>query len=304
MEDENILSRGRQRGKRMLEDKGVFYPKIKMNINEKNLEFPRIETCREKLDKVRVVLVEIKYPGNIGQVARAMRNLGFRKLILVNPKCMIDAESEKMAVGAEDMLDSIHVTETLDEAIKKSRIVIGATRRRGMQRRNIIDPRLCAELVEPILEAGDISMVFGREDSGLSNEELAHCHWIASIPSSSEKCSFNISHAVAVFLYEISYRLLMPLPRNYALHEKYEAMYDHIEKFARDIGFLKEKDPARMMLVIRQMLYRSQLSEREVRIVRGIITQAYWQIANPDRSLDEAPPGIAEPDSMDRPEDD
>jgi len=276
---------------RTKEDKGVFFPVTEMKSLERDTEFPIVEAPREKFDRVRVVLVEVKYPGNIGQVARVLRNFGYHRLALVRPRCRIDLESEKMAVGAEDMLDAIHVFDTLEEALEGSRIVVGATRRRGAQRRNVIDPRMCAEHIRPVIDVGDATIVFGPEDSGLSNEDLAYCHWIASIPSASDKPSFNLSHAVAVFLYEIAFSLLLPLPRNYARHEKYEAMFDHVEKFLADVGFLRDDDKVRMMLVIRQMLYRGRFSEREVRIIRGIIHQTYWRINNPDAALEEAPPG-------------
>jgi len=286
VEDENREKpKPRKRGKRKKEDKGAFFPVGDLKSNLKNMEFPKIEIPHEMFERVRVVLVEVKYPGNIGQVARVLRNFGYGKLALVKPRCMIDAESEKMAVGAESLLDAIRIYDTIEEAVKGARIVIGSTRRRGVERKNILDPRLSAELIEPVLAVGEAALLFGPEDRGLTNEDLAQCHWIASIPSGSDRPSFNLSHAVAMFLYEITYKLLLPLPRNYALHEKYEGMFNHLEKFLDDIGFLHENDPARMMLVIRQMLYRARFSEREVRIIRGIVNQAYWRIANPDKDV-------------------
>ncbi len=283
--------KNRKRGLRTKEDKGVFLPRAEGKSEERDAEFPYLEVPREKFDRVRVVLVEVKYPGNIGQTARVLRNFGYRRLALVRPRCRIDLEAEKMAVGAEDLLDAIDVFDSVEEALDGARIVVGTTRRRGVQRRNVIDPRVCAELIGPVLEVGDAALVFGSEDSGLSNDDLAHCHWIASVPSGSDRPSFNLSHAVAFFLYEIAYSLLLPLPRNYARHENYEGMFDHTEKFLNDIGFLRDQDRARMMLVIRQMLYRGRYSEREVRIIRGIINQAYWRISNPEAAPEDAPPG-------------
>lgn len=289
MSEQDHSGSGRRR-RTKIEDKGPFLPASRRKSRSKLPDFPLLsEVTVEKLDRVMVVLVGAKYSGNIGQTARVLRNFGYRRLAMVNPRCRIDVEAEKMAVGCEDMLDRIPVFDSLDEAVREARTVIGATRRRGMKRRNVLDPRECAQLLEPVLEVGDAALVFGPEDRGLSNDELACCHWIASIPSASNHPSFNLSHAVAVFLYEITYSLLSPEPRDWAKHKSYEDMFDHLERYLSDIGFLKEEDPRRMMTAIRRMLYRGRFTEREVRIVRGVITQSYWRMANPDAAPDEAP---------------
>ena len=254
-----------------------------MDKTRKDAEFPPLVVPREKFKRVRVILVEPKYPGNIGQAARVLRNFGYEKLILVRPRCMVDAESEKMAVGAEDLLDRIDVFDTLSEALAGARIVAGTTRRKGVQRRNVLDPRAMADLLMPILDVGDVALVFGAEDRGLTNEDLAQCQWLVTIPTGSSRPTFNISHAVAIVLYELTFSLLLPMPRNLAKHENLEGMFDHLQQFLSDIGFLHEHDPARMMLVVRQMFFRAKLSEREVRTLRGILRQAYWRMANPMR---------------------
>lgn len=281
--DDRKPPRKRKRGIRKEGEEEVFFPLAAMDIEEKDAEFPHLTVPWEKFGRVRTVLVETKFPGNIGQAARVLRNLGFDRLILVRPRCMVDAESEKMAVGAEDMLDGIQVFDSLSEALSGVRIVAGTSRRKGVQRRNVLDPRAMAEMAVPVLDVGEIAMVFGPEDRGLTNEDLAMCNWMVSIPTGSDRPSFNLSHAVAVVLYEIAYSLLMPLPRNIAKHENLEHMFDHLQKFLDDIGFLMEDDPARMMLLFRQMLFRAGLSEREVRTIRGVIRQAYWRINNPEK---------------------
>lgn len=253
-----------------------------MKKTEREFEFPRLVAPVEKFARVRTILVEPKYSGNIGQTARVLRNLGFSRLILVKPRCIIDAEAEKMAVGAEDLLDAVEVFDSLKEAVAGSRIVVGTTRRKGVQRRNMLEPKTMAELLVPVLQVGEASLVFGPEDRGLTNEDLACCHWLATIPTASPKPSFNVSHAVAIFLYEVAYHLLFPLPRNMAKHENLEAMFDHLQEFLQHIGFIHESDPARMMLLVRQMFFRAGLSEREVRTIRGILRQAFWKIAHPD----------------------
>jgi len=252
-----------------------------MDRIEKDAEFPQAVVPREIFKRVRVVLVEVKYPGNIGQAARVLRNFGYEKLLLVRPRCMVDAEAEKMAVGAEDLLDGIDVFETLPEALVGARIVAGTTRRKGVQRRNVLNPRAMAEMMATILEVGEVALVFGAEDHGLTNEDLAHCHWLVTIPTGSSRPSFNLSHAVAVVLYELTFSLLLPFPRNLAKYENLEAMFDHLQQFLMDVGFLHEEDPARMMLLVRQIFFRAGLSEREVRTLRGILRQAYWRMANP-----------------------
>ena len=273
-----------------VEDKGPFLPREADKSDERDAEFPFLNYDPKIFKRLRVILVEVKYPGNIGQAARVLHNFGYSRLGLVKPRCRIDAEAEKMAVGCEDLLDKIDVFDSIEEALRGVRIAIGTTRRRGVHRRNVLDPKLCGELIKPVLSVGDAAVLFGAEDHGLTNEDLEHCHWIASIPSVSENPSFNLSHAVAIFLYEITYALLMPLERNWARHENYEAMFDSVEEFLGHIGFLHEQDQVRMMLVIRQMLYRARYSEREVRIIRGILRQTYWRMANPKAPAEEAPP--------------
>ncbi len=286
-----------------VEDKGPFLPTSKRKRRTAALDFPVPgEVSAEKLDRVVVVLVGTKYPGNIGQTARVLRNFGYRRLVVVNPRCRIDVEAEKMAVDCEDMLDRIPIYDSLKEAVREARIVVGATRRRGTKRRNVLDPHDCAQLLEPVPEVGDAALVFGAEDRGLSNDELACCQWIASIPSASDHPSFNLSHAVAIFLYEITCALLDPQPRNWAKHKSYEDMFDHLQEYLSDIGFLKEKDPRRMMVAIRRMLYRGRFTEREVRIIRGIITQSRWRMANPDAEPDKAPEPEGIEDSEEEPE--
>lgn len=253
-----------------------------MKKADRECEFPRLVAPVEKFARVKTILVEPKYSGNIGQVARVLRNFGFSRLLLVKPRCRVDAEAEKMAVGAEDLLDTIEVFDSLEQAVTGSRIVIGTTRRRGVQRRNMLEPKTMAELLIPVLQVGDASIVFGPEDRGLSNEDLACCHWLATIPTVSSKPSFNVSHAVAIFLYEVALHLLFPLPRNMAKHENLEAMFDHLQEFLQYIGFIHEADPARMMLFVRQMFFRAGLSEREVRTIRGILRQAFWKMNHPD----------------------
>jgi len=233
------------------------------------------------MDKIRVVLVNPKYSQNVGMVARAMKNFGFSDLRLVNPRCELDEDAYARAVvRAWDILASSRTHQRFEEAIKGCGLVIGTSRRMSARKKNIIGPKEMVELLKQALPANKVALVFGSEDLGLSNQEVKHCQWIVGIHPGTEFESLNLSHAVAIILYEIVFAIGSPVESRKKLADtlELERMYAHLEDVLTEIGFIEEGDPRRMMLSFRSLFNRAMLTPREVKMVRGMLRQVRWRI--------------------------
>jgi tRNA/rRNA methyltransferase len=233
------------------------------------------------LDRVAVVLVEPREPGNIGAAARAMANMGLSRLVLVRPPAHLVPEAFRMALAARPILESALVAEDLGAALAGFGFVAGTTRRAGAGRRGRISPReLAAEL--PALAAGnDIAILFGREESGLTNEELQFCQRLVTIPSSAGFGSLNLAQAVLLVAYELhlgsaSAKVQDGAARRRAPTADLEGLYGQMERVLLEIGYLHPENPARMMRVFRRLLGRAGPDAREVRALRGIFRQVSW----------------------------
>jgi tRNA/rRNA methyltransferase len=242
---------------------------------------------KQHLDKVRVVLVGTKFSGNLGFVARIMRNMDFSDLRLVAPRAELNKEAYTLALGGAGILDEARIHARLEQAVSDCAIVIGTSRRHGVKRKNVINPRQMAGLLRPVLEVNRAALVFGSEDVGLSNDDLAVCHWVVGIHPGPDYESLNLGHAVAILLWEINHavREVQIASRKLASSRDQENMFKHLEQVLIETGFIQERDPRRMMILIRQMLHRASLSEREVRIIRGILRQIKWSLDHPDAEL-------------------
>lgn len=223
--------------------------------------------------QVRFILVEPKHEGNIGAVARVVRNLGFSHLVLVRPRTGIGKEAKKLACRSQSVLRRVEVYDRLSEAIADAGLVLGTTRRKGSRRGFQISPREMAEMAAPLARENIVAVVFGAEDLGLSTRDLGLCHWVARIQSPSKSNSFNLAQAVAIIGYELMMALAGPEIPALAVTRDFEALLRRLEGLLREVEFLRETDPTRMMMKIRRMLHRSGLSENEVRILQGIVSQ-------------------------------
>ena len=220
--------------------------------------------------KYRVVLAEPKYEGNVGSVARVMKNFGFTDLILINPPKLGDFFLA-MAAHAADIFDKCKIVRSFEEAVNNSDLIVGATGIGGKSndehiRMPFYNP---AELKEKLCgRAGVISLVFGREDVGLSNEELKKCDMIVKIPTSDEYPVMNLSHAVAVILYELG-----DVPGGkiqLAKHDNLERLYVHWSFILDQVAYPKHKR-AKTLLMLRRIFGRAILTGREVQTLRGIL---------------------------------
>ncbi len=239
-----------------------------------------------KLENIAVVLVEPQIPENIGSTARAMKNMGIRRLLLVNPKNFELKRVLKMATGTSaEVVDRMVVHNDLLEAIGPYHYVVGTTARVGAQRPALTRPDRLARKLVSISQENMVALMFGPEDRGLSNDHLRYCHTIATIPTA-EFSSLNLAQAVMILCYEIymASRERGPeaVPR---LANKFEleGMYDHLKHALSKIGFINPQNPEHWMLNIRRFLSRFPLRAREVRVVRGICRQIDWYTGQLDK---------------------
>jgi len=232
-------------------------------------------------DRVRFVLVNPQSGGNVGSAARAIKNFGFSRLDLVDPACEpLGREARMMSVDARDVLERATVYGGLDEALAGSSAVVGTTRRVGRHRRphwrlDALMPRLVRLAGE-----GELAMVFGREDSGLTDGELDRCTHLVYLPSADPYPSINLSQAVMLVAYELRMAAIGPAERETvgtpAVHREREEMYGHLEQALVTIGFLSRDTRDVIMRRFRRILGRAELSSEEVKMFRGVARQTLW----------------------------
>lgn len=227
---------------------------------------------------IRIVLVGTTHPGNIGAVARAMKNMGLSDLALVAPKVFPHEDATVRASGASDILDSARVHKTLADAIADCVYVAGASARSRTISWPSMAPRDCAARLLSESEQGTVAAVFGPEKSGLSNEHLDHCDSLLTIPTNPEFSSLNLAMAVQVLTYEIRCAQsvdpgpLFEAETPAATSGDMEHFYTHLEQVLTDIRFLDPENPRHLMRRLRRLFIRARPDMNEVNILRGILT--------------------------------
>lgn len=261
-------------------------------LNVERLSFPpgmSIVAPVMGLENFRVVLVRPIYSGNIGSICRAMMNMGLSDLALVAPKQALNIEeSRTMACHAGTILDRRREFATVAEAVADCGLVAGTSAREGLYRSHCRTPREWAPRLLEAAHASRVALLFGPEDSGLTNEDLAFCTQIIRIPSSPDYLSINLSHAVMICCYELFLASGSAVPPAEFSPEASSAMREKMFELWREalmsIGFMKGDKADHMMLGLRRILSRGQLTEKDVRIMVGIARQVMWaggQIAGP-----------------------
>lgn len=247
---------------------------------------------------VRVVLMRTTHPGNIGAVARAMKNMGLNQLCLVNGADESSQEARRRAAGAEDILESAVVTSSIDEALDGVQLVIGASARSRKMVWPLMNPRDCAELIHKNIfdskaaKPTQVALLFGQEASGLSNEELQRCHYHVNIPAVADFSSLNLAMAVQLVCYEIRMAMLLDNESDApniltgsilssddagwdeppAAVEEVEGFFRHLEETLIKIGFHDPDNPRLLMARLRRLYQRTHLDKMEVNILRGILS--------------------------------
>lgn len=235
------------------------------------------------INQIKVVLVGTTHPGNIGAAARAMKTMGIRRLELVKPKDFPSAEATALASGADDILDAVIIHQELNNSVRDCALVFGTSTRTRNIAWPVMTPEEAADQIAEIRDKSSrIAIVFGRESSGLTNDELELCSKIICIPSNPSFSSLNIAAAVQIVGYEIYKRLHnvkfkdaddngdVPLVTMGEL----DLLYEHLRECMTDIGFLNPEKPRLLMRRLRRLFNRAQLDQNEYNILRGIFAAA------------------------------
>ena len=233
------------------------------------------------LKNIRVVLVNPLYASNVGAVCRAMNNMGLSDLALVAPRADANSDDAKMwSCHANNILRKRREFSTLAKAVADCGLVAGTTARPGLYRGHIRTPRDWAPHLLAASRKARVALVFGPEDTGLTNDDLALCTQLVRIPSSSRYSSLNLSHAVMVVCYELyaaTNRFKIPPERTpEAPSGMREQMFKMWRQSLLDIGFMDEQKAGHMMLGLRRIFSRGHLSVNDVRILIGIARQTQW----------------------------
>lgn len=262
----------------------------------------------ERLARVRVVLVETSLSANMGAVARAMKTMGLSQLVLVRPQQPLDADALARAAGADDLLAHARVCDSLTDALAGCRLVIGSSARARSLAWPEVDPAGAAQQLLDEAAVGEVALLLGRERSGLTNDELACCHYLARIPANPAYSSLNIAAAAQVFAYELRRTALSPptgaaaqvqpgasagagghgaeapdaQPDALATADEMAGFYKHLEETLVAIGFA---DPAQSLTLrrrLRRLFNRARPDRTELNILRGILSAATGR-KHPDR---------------------
>ncbi len=229
---------------------------------------------------IRFVLINTSHPGNIGAVARAMKNMHMEQLYLVDPQNFPSTVATARASGAISVLENATVCESVSEAIEGCSLVLGASARLRTIVWPQMDARMSAEKIVSEKKDAQIAILFGREHSGLTNEELELCHYLMHIPCNPGFSSLNIAAAAQVMAYEIlmAQQALFTkggskiVENEYATSDEIERFYDHLETVLIDTEFLDPSNPRLLMRKLRRLYQRARLEKNEVNILRGMLT--------------------------------
>jgi tRNA/rRNA methyltransferase len=236
---------------------------------------------QQMLDNIAIVLMEPKYPENIGAAARCAMNMGISKLIIVRDEAPDQEKMLKMATHkAAHLIEQLERFNNLENALAPFSHVVGTSARQGRKRRIEISPRYMLDTILALLENNQVALLFGPEHRGLTNDDLKYCQSTVSIPTA-EFSSLNLAQAVAILCYELYWGVMYSqkattctpkLASNYEL----EGLYEHVEEMLNRIGFLNTNDSTYWMRNIRHFLGRVGLRAKEARIIRGFCRQFLW----------------------------
>ena len=229
---------------------------------------------------ISFILVGTTHPGNIGAAARAMKNMGIHQMRLVSPKEFPHEKAFFRAKAATDVLEKAEVHKSLNNAISEAKLVIGTSARNRKVPWPIVSPREAAEEVVSFSKTseGKTAVIFGREDRGLTNEELGLCNLHVHIPSSDEYPSLNLSQAIQIIAYEIRLKTLshegklekqewdVPLAENAEI----ERLIEHFDELMQDVEFYETDNPRQLLTRVRRFFKRSKLDHMEANIFRGV----------------------------------
>ena len=267
------------------------------------------------LSHVRIVMVNTTLPANIGSALRAMKTMGLCKLVLVSPKTYPHPDIDALAAGATDLIEQIEIVETLEDAIKDCHIVFGTSARSRTIPWPLLDARPAAQksMKAVLQEQQEVAVIFGREDRGLTNDELALANFHVTIPVNTEYGVLNVAQAIQIICYEmrmaatelmehqVDDKATMKVTEDDAMewdeplvtHEQMEQFYPHIQKMLEEIEFLDPKNPRLLPLRLRRLFGRIQLDRMEYHLLRGIFSRVQalnkgtWKKSSTDQTKTE-----------------
>jgi tRNA (cytidine32/uridine32-2'-O)-methyltransferase len=238
-----------------------------------------MQNTLEIIDQIDIVMVGTTHPGNIGAAARAMNNMCFTNLTLVDPQCPVGEIAFARSSGAHTILDARKTVKTLPEAIEEAHLVIGMTARQRSLPWPELNPQEISQMIAEKGEGTRVAVVFGREHSGLTNEELALCNYMVSIPTNPKFSSLNVASAIQVMCYEI-YQTLSDTTKetppasaeSLASAKDMAGYFSHLEQVLVETEFLDPDNPGLLMQRLRRLYQRIEMEQTEVNILRGILS--------------------------------
>lgn len=234
---------------------------------------------------IRIILVNPSHPGNIGAAARAMKTMGLQQLYLVAPKDFPNPEAVVRAAGADDILRQAQICPDLAQALLGCHLAVGTSARRRTISWPSLSPRAAATKLVAASEQGEVALVFGRERTGLTNEELDQCQALVTIPTDESFSSLNLAAAVQILSYELRLAQLQAEDATTqqdtadppATYEEVQGFYQHLEEVMVQLEFLNPQHPRKLMRRLYRLFNRAALQQREVNILRGILTAVQQQ---------------------------
>lgn len=239
------------------------------------------------LERVKVVLVGTTHSGNIGSAARAMKVMGLSQMVLVDPQCQVDAQAIALAAGASEIALNAQIYPTLKAAVADCGLVVGTSARSRTLEWPMLEPRECGEKLISEANQHSVAMVFGRERTGLTNDELQLCHYHVCVPANPEYSSLNLAMAVQLLSYEVRMAYLAlqqssqssTLQEEYPRHQELERFYAHLEQVIMQTEFISAQQPGQVMNKLRRMFTRARPEAQEINILRGILTSVQKSIS-------------------------
>ncbi|RJX71776.1 tRNA (cytosine(32)/uridine(32)-2'-O)-methyltransferase TrmJ [Vibrio sinensis] len=232
------------------------------------------------LNNVKVVLVGTSHSGNIGSAARAMKVMGLTNMVLVDPQCTVDDQAIALAAGAGDIAQNANIVSTLQEAVADCALVVGSSARSRTLDWPMLEPRECGEMFVSEGQTSQVALVFGRERTGLTNDELQTCNYHVCIPANPEYSSLNLAMAVQLLGYEIRAAFLQHEASKhsqaeeleYPRHKELEMFFEHLEKVLINTQFISQEQPGKVMNKLRRLFNRARPEAQELNILRGVLT--------------------------------
>ena len=230
------------------------------------------------MSHLRIVLVEPQEAGNVGAAARVMKNFGFTDLWIAGNHPALQPLAGWWASGADDVVASAHFVPSLYYAIRDAHVTVATTSARGRTATITLTPASLGHLVASLGEDQTVALVFGREDSGLTSDELMQCQRIVSIPTNAEYPTMNLAQAVGVLCYELSQIREVPVPRERPPAALIERLHERAQSLLAEVGFLHANNPDRIYDDVRAIAARADIDAREAAIILGMIRQIEWRM--------------------------